>query len=237
MAKHQVQVVLFLLLTCAGSQAAIVLIDFDSLPGMVDNPGTQVPLASRLSTGLFPTTGALFSSAAGYVAVVDHSSRGVTVSMPNVIAGVNASGVMSFATDVTISFCDPSNSAVEAVTDSVSIRGDLYAQPGATATMRAFNAFGTLLGSTTAPDSGAGLTLTLSLPGIHSVILSQDSANGVFDGTIGFDNLMFNSVTAVPEPSTSGLLILALALFRARRGAAAAELQSCNSRDYQGPVR
>ena len=42
---------------------AAVIINFDSLPGMIDVPGTVAPPMSQLSNQLISTTGAAFSSA------------------------------------------------------------------------------------------------------------------------------------------------------------------------------
>jgi hypothetical protein len=92
------------------------------------------------------------------------------------------------------------NPSVKGKTDFVSIRGEKVPLAGATATMEVFDAFGKSLDSVTAIDSAAGLTLSISAPGIHSVILTQDSANAMYDGTIGFDDLQFDPVSAVPLP-------------------------------------
>lgn len=197
----------------SSSYAALVSIDFDSLPGMNNIPGTTVPLASQLSDQLLSTTGASFSSAAGYVAVVALSPGQTTVSMPNVIGGVNAAGGLSYGTDVTISFFDPSNPATKGITDYISIRGDTTPLAGATATMEAFDILGNSLGSVTAVDSVLGLTLAFTQPGIHSVRVSQNSAFPGSDGSIGLDNLEFNTVQAVPLPGALLLFTSGLAFF------------------------
>jgi len=185
------------LLMFSSAQGAPTTVDFDSFPGMADTPGLSVPSASQLADQLLSTSGVSFRSATDYVAVVEHA--GPTVSMPNVIGGVTADGLLSFGTPVHISFFDPSNSAVKAVTDFVSIRGDQVPLPGATATMEVFDVFGNPLATVSAPDSTTGLTLSLALPGIHSIRLTQSSASS-YDGTIGFDNLQFDPVEPVPAP-------------------------------------
>jgi len=181
------------------TQSATVTIDFDSLSAMTNSPGTNVPLQNQLSDQLLNTLGVSFRSEANYVAVVDHDSPPgcvlticPTVSMPNIIGGVTAAGDLSYGTPIVISFFNPSNPTVRAVTDFVSIRGDQVPQAGATATMEAFDLLGTSLGIITANDSTEGLTLSLGLAGIHSIRLTQNSS------TIGFDNLTFN---AVPVPA------------------------------------
>ena len=144
------------------------------------------------------------------MAVVNHQPLG-TLSVPNVISGVTDDGMYVFSDDtpIIISFFDPSNSTVKAVTDFVSIRGDLAPLTGATATMEAFDVFGNSLGKVTDYDSSAGLTLSLTFSGIHSVLLTQNSGGGI-GGTIGFDNLAFNSVVPVPLPAAVLLGILGL---------------------------
>jgi hypothetical protein len=202
------------------SAAEAAFIDFDSLPGMFNSPGSTVPIESQLSDGFLSTLGVSFSSASGYVAVVSHSPF-PTVSVPNVIGGVTAGGLQSYGTPIEFTFFDPANSTTKGVTNFVSIRGDQAPLAGATAAMEAFDIDGNSLGFTSAPDSTGGLTLSLAFPGIHSVRLTQNSASSGIDGTIGFDNLSFNTVTAVPAPAavwllSSGLLVLAGGRLRSR---------------------
>jgi PEP-CTERM motif-containing protein len=197
----------------SSAQASPVTIDFDSLPGMLNSPGTSVPLASQLSDQFLSTLGVSFSSQANYVAVVEHStppgcpgpSVCPTVSMPNVIGGVKSDGTLSYGTPITISFFDLTNPTIKGITDFVSIRGDMIPLPGASATIEAFDALGQSLGSVSAFDSTVGLTLSINAQGIHSLVLTQNSAGGPYDGTIGFDNLQFNG-PQVPEPASLVLL-------------------------------
>ncbi len=178
-----------------------VTIDFDSLPGMFNSPGDLVPEPSRLGDAFLSTLGVSFRSDADYVAVSEHAPF-PTVSPPNVIGGVTASGELSYGTPIEISFFDPANPTIQRVTDFVTIRGEQAPIVGSTATMEAFDVFGASLGSVTAADSVDGLTLHLNVPGIHSVRLTQDSPGFGFDGTIGFDDLSF---TIDPGCSTGGL--------------------------------
>lgn len=196
--------------------AQAVTITFDTLPAMANTPGETVPLVARLGDAFLLTHGVTFSSAAGYVAVVNHAPA-PTVSPPNVIAGVSSGGTLSYGSEIDISFFDPSSPSRLATTDFVSIRGDRAPLAGATATMEIFDIFGGSLGSVSAADSSLGLTLTLSGPGIHSARLTQSSAGFGVDGTIGFDNLEFNTVTAVPLPAALPLFLTALLGARFRR--------------------
>ncbi len=202
------------LVVSTGVEAA--LINFDSLPSMANNPGSTVPTANQLSNQFLSTLGVSFSSSLGYVAVVNHSPN-PTVSAPNVIGGVTLEGLLSYGTPIDITFFDPTNSEIKGVTNFVSIRGDQVPLLGATATMEAFDINGNTLGLTNASDSEIGLTLSLSFSGIHSIHLTQNSSGGSFDGTIGFDNLSFNSVTAVPIPASIWLFISGLCVLIGNR--------------------
>lgn len=202
------------------SAAEAAFINFDSLPGMFNSPGSTVPTESRLSNSFLSMFGVSFSSSTDYVAVVNHSPY-PTVSTPNVIGGVTVDGRLSYGMPIEFTFFDPANSTTIGVTNFVSIRGEQAPLFGATATMEAFDILGNSLGSTTASDSTDGLTLSLAFEGIHSIRLTQNSAGFGYDGTIGFDNLSFNTVTAVPVPAavwlfTSGLLVLAGGRLRSR---------------------
>jgi len=177
---------LAILIGCSLPLHAQIVITFDTLPAMANSPGAVVPLANRLSNQLAATLGVEFSSDAAFVAVVNHGLP--TPSVPNLIGGVAANGALSYSTPILIRFVDPANPASPAVTGFVSVRGDLTAVPG-TATMRAFGVDGTLLGAQTANDVAGGLTLSLTLPGIHRIELTQTSA------TIGMDDLTFLPVT------------------------------------------
>lgn len=223
-------VIAVLALGATAAHAGPNLIDFDSIPGMSNGPGLSVPAESQLSTQFLSSLGVSFSSEAGYVAVVNHTSPPAcppsgacpTVSMPNVMGGVRADKTMSYAAPITVSFFYPGTPNVLGITNFVSIRGDMSPEDGASARMEAFDARGHSLGSVTAQDSDAGLTLEIGAPGIHSVVLSTISPSNPPSGSIGFDNLQFNTVSAVPEPGTIWLLIsgagaLALGIRRTRR--------------------
>ncbi len=191
-----------------GSMSQFVLIDFDSIPGMRNVPGSLVPETSRLTDQFLSAYGVRFRSAAGYAAVCIHEDPGwaeagnpiggfpaPTHSAPNVLGGTTADGKMAYSGPITITFHDPANPEGPAVTDYVRIRGEMAPLDGASAKMEAFGLDGKLLGSVSDFDSSAGLTLSISLPGIHSIRLTQQNSGEPF-GTIGFDNLEFHPVSS-----------------------------------------
>ena len=194
------RVVLALLLsglafTRTGAQVGpATLVNFDAIPGIspklnyFDGSGI-VPLAARLSTQLQTSHGVTFSSVAGYVAVV-RLGLGHATSGENGIGGVNVDNVLKYNSPVVITFNVPGEPSQPGMTDFVSIRGDKSPAAG-TATMKAFDADGTLLASVTAADSTAGLTLTIATPNIHSVQVTQTQSN------IAYDDLRFNHPTPV----------------------------------------
>ncbi len=159
----------------SGERAGADLITFEVVPGVTALgtffDGTPVPVDARLSNQLQLSEGVSFSSTAGYVALVNlgvgHATSGVSG-----IGGVNAADALRYNSPVVITFTLPGEAGTPAVTDFVSIRGDNFPVAGGSATMEAFDVNGVLLGSVTVPDE-AGLTLSLSIPNIHSVRLTQ----------------------------------------------------------------
>ena len=101
-----------------------VSINFDNLPGMPNVIG-PVPAASRLTNQYQPTTGAVFTAIGGYASVVNAYNPNFgpnhTISDPNFVAGTNESENLSYRNRVVISFFDPNNPAVPAVTNAVSM--------------------------------------------------------------------------------------------------------------------
>lgn len=98
----------------------------------------------------------------------------------------------------------------------VTVLGDRFPLNSGFITLTAFGLTGNLLGSVSAADVGpigTGATLTLTLPGIHRVVLANDT------GTVGYDNLQFAALVAVPEPTALLLLLAGLGVLglRAKR--------------------
>jgi hypothetical protein len=197
-----------------GAHAAIITFEEAVAPtAMTNSPGAAVPTGSRL-TNQYLSQGVLFSSGAGYAAVVLHvtSPTNATPSFPNVIGGTTAGGALSYSTAITATFVQPGNASVLATTNFVRVLGDRFPLGSGTVTLSAFGLNGALLGSTTADDVGpigTGPALELSLAGIHRVTFTGSS------GTVAFDNFEFGELTVpstpVPEPAALGLLVAGLA--------------------------
>ena len=173
-------------------------INFDQFPGM-DFRGGVVPIESQLSNQLQPTTGAVFSTLGGadYVGIANleiGSPSAHAPSPPNGIGGVTVSGNLFYGIPIRISFFDPVSPATPAITDSVSITGDLRPIAG-DIILKAYDVNGVLLGIDQQPDSPGGRIVSLSTPNIHFVTVESTS------GTVAFDNLSFNDVSAIPIPA------------------------------------
>jgi hypothetical protein len=167
--------------------------EYPGLVAMGNSPGSPVPISAQLSNQFLSIFGASFSSNSAFVAVVNHSPT-LTPSPPNVIGGTS-DGALNYNSPIFVTFFLPSDTSMLATTDFVQVLGDLFPLNSGTATLTAFDAVGNQIGSTTAADAGApgtGLTLSLSLVGIHSVEITETSA------TVGFDNFEFGNLTAVP---------------------------------------
>jgi len=175
------------------SHANLVTIDFDSLTGMSNSPGSSVPSSSQLSDQLLSSDGVVFSSGSSFVAVVNlgagHATSGV-----NGIGGTNASGNLSYSSPINAAFFLPASPATLAVTNFVSVRADLIGA-GGQITLEAFDIHGDSLATDTQVDLG-GPTLEISAAGIHSVRFFSDSNN------VAFDDFSFGTLQAVPEPSS-----------------------------------
>jgi len=194
-------VVVLTLWMLVSSVMADTKIDFEQFlqQGINYNPGTLIPTTSRLSDQLLSTHGVLFNSDAGYVAMVNLGTLGSPHATSGVmgIGGANSSDKLRYAAPITISFFDPANVTIKAVTNFVSIRGDL-AGSGAYVSIEGFDVNGKLITSSMVKDIN-GVTLSISAEGIHSVKLQDYSS-----GSIGFDDLTFGNLksTATCTPAT-----------------------------------
>lgn len=202
--------------------AHAITIDFEGLPAMTRITGTPIPTNVRLSDQFVSTVGARFASGAGYVPVIilddipHHSPDG-----SNGIAGSTDTDILTYndAFPITISFWDPSNPTVPATTDFVSIMSDLRGSSH-TVSFDAFDIAGNLVDTDGGVDAG-GVVYSVSASSIHSVRFSGVNTPTIGgSGGVGLDLLTFNSVTPIPEPSTSLLVGLGIAIL-ARGGAAA----------------
>ena len=186
------------LVLASGERAGAGVITFESVPGvtgMAFLDGMPVPLDARLGAQLQLSDGVSFSSIAGssivgYVALVNLGS-GHATSGVNGIGGVDAANTLRYNSPVMITFTLPGDPSTPAITNFVSIRGDQFAVVGGSATMEAFDVNGLSLGSVTAADVMGGLTLSLTMPNIHSILLTQAPGS-----LIAFDDLTFNPLSS-----------------------------------------
>jgi hypothetical protein len=183
--------------------ASIISLNFDSLPAVDLLAGTPVSSGSQLHDQFLATYGVSFSSdsQANYVAVV-RLGPGATSGV-NGIGSVDDAGLVRYTVPLEIAFFNPANPSNLATTDFISIKGDNDAtNPGTFILMTAFDQHGNEIGSEYALDGG-GTTLSLSIPGIHSVVLTQTIQPG---DNVAFDDLIFNKPVAIPEASSFVLI-------------------------------
>lgn len=203
------------------ARAALVTVDFDDLSGMDFFSGAPVPSASVLTDYYLPL-GVVFSN----TAVVEFGA-GHAVTGKNGIGGISAANTLTYSShgqQIEFAFFVGVQAAV---TDSVSIQGDLGGG-GKDATLSAYDVFGNFLGSTKVSDTG-GQVYKLDLPGIHLVKWSGVDINDDEGGGIGLDHLVFEqplAVASLPEPASFWIAAVGLALatttFRNRRQVGAA---------------
>ncbi|GET40748.1 PEP-CTERM sorting domain-containing protein [Microseira wollei] len=195
----------------AASPSLAITINFDNLSGaMTFYAGNPVPSQARISNQFLASSGVSFSSDSSGnsgVALVN-LGFGHAVSGSNGIGAIK-NGILSYSEPIFASFFMPSNPAIKAVTNFVSIKPDRWPDPTKSLLIEAFGVNGNLLGSFSAQDPS---TLSISAAGIHSVKITGN-------GTAAFDDFTFNQVTAgesqsVPEP-TSALGLLAFGVFGA----------------------
>ena len=192
----------------AAAAHATTVITFEEMPNgltaMVNSPGAAVPTDSQLTNQYLTSSGVSFTSLAGYAALVDHGIGNPTASIPNIIGGTTSDGRLDYDAPITISFFDVANTSVKAVTDAFKIQGDWFPLGSGQVFATAYDAGGNVLGSTSDTDNKvfgvSGPVLQFNIAGIHSVVISGDN------GTVGFDQLEYGALTAVPEPGTWALL-------------------------------
>ena len=96
------------------------------------------------------------------------------------------------------------------MTGSFKIQGDWFPLNRGSVFATAYGVAGNVLGSTSDTDDKvfgvSGPVLQFNIAGIHSVVISGDN------GTVGFDNLQYGVLTAVPEPETYALMLAGLGL-------------------------
>ena len=208
MKLHAIATATLAITLTAGSHAG-TLITFEEVPmglvAMANSPGAPVPSASQLTDQYLSSDGVAFTSLAGYAALVNHGAGNPTASVPNIIGGTTVSGTLNYNAPITISFFDPSHTSVMAVTDAFKIQGDWYGLGTGSVYATAYGITGNVLGATSDTDDKpfgvAGPVLQFNLAGIHSVVISGDN------GTVGFDQLEYGVLTAVPEPATYALML------------------------------
>jgi hypothetical protein len=162
---------------------AIQTLNFDSLV-----PGVAV-------TDQFADAGVLFEGAVAYGFSFPGSSGSIS------ICGTPAvSGALCGPPDVILTFVDPTDPAVPATTDYVSL---LFGDVALTTNfLEAFDLVGTSLGVVNVPTPPTVQFISFAHPGIHRVVLHLSNE-------AVFDDLKFNDVT-VPEPFASLLVGLGL---------------------------
>ncbi len=205
----------------AAAAQADTVITFEEMPGglsaMANAPGSPVPIGSQLTSQYLASYGVSFTSLAGYAALVDHGAGNPTPSVPNIIGGTTADGRLDYNAPITISFFDVADTSTKAVTDAFKIQGDWFPLGYGHVFATAYDAAGNVLGTTSDTDDKvfgvSGPVLQFSMAGIHSVVISGDN------GTVGFDQLEYGTLVAVPEPQSYALLLIGLAsvAFAAKR--------------------
>ena len=181
--------ILFSVMAAISNRAAEVWIHFDEHLTVGDPPyvqGHPVPPEALVHDD-YLHRGVRFDSGGGGIAIAY-----VGPFIGNAATGTGPGPVISYQDAVYATFFIE---GVPAVVDFVSLN---LPSTSSSALLTAFDANGGMLGSAT----GVGLaTLQVRFPQrIHSVELT---------GQFGFDNFRFNGLMAVPEPTTSLLLVLA----------------------------
>ncbi|MES1227723.1 MAG: hypothetical protein ABUL72_03575, partial [Armatimonadota bacterium] len=116
------------------------IITFDDLvPGVSADAGTDVPAAARLTTQYRSKYGVSFTSAPGYVAVVNLALRNNAPTAPNGISASTMAGTVEYnqSNPIQLTFTDPSNPTKKGVTRFVSVAADLDGKVSMNTTLQA----------------------------------------------------------------------------------------------------
>jgi len=157
------------------------------------------------------------------VTITNHGF-GHAASGSNALSPVNLSNNrVDYASPVTYSFfMQNTNGSEAALTDYFSYSADLAGYSGNTVTIAGYALDGSLLGQAQYLESVTfGTPLALTGIGLfHSVTVSQTLHDPIFgSGGIGQDLITFGTLTPVPEPDTSAMLLMGAGVmgFIARR--------------------
>lgn len=144
---------------------------------MLNQPGTTVPVASRLRDQLLHQYARL-TCAIGYVAVVEETGNTGTGWLRNNdrvtagLGGVNSAGHLSYSTPIFISFVQPTNATVPYVTSEVSLYTDWWGD-GSLGTLIAYNEFAVEVARDSRPEhngqASIGTRYSVSAPKIRFV--------------------------------------------------------------------
>ena len=196
-----------------GSFRASSSIDFNSLPGMTDAPGSLVPAFARLSNQFLASQGILFASDSGspYVAVVSLGGGN------NAIGSVDAGGLLAYDAGFHVDFFLPSDPSVPAGTDQFFARFNARGMIGRIAELEGFGLDGNYITSDFSGTVKQGNEGTVgfgpfpSPPEEPALFHSIRFASGPpFE--VAWDDFRFSQpVTPVPEPSTLAVIGLAMA--------------------------
>jgi hypothetical protein len=189
-------------LLCAELTPSNTIIDFENLSGMDFVAGTFIGAEARL-TNQYVDRGILFSSAAGFAAILNLGA-GHATSGANGFGGSTPDGLLAYdsSAPIDILFYSPTNPAAPATTDYFSVRVDHNHNAGAgNYTIEAFNLWGISIASQTFADTED--VAIINTPGIHEIRMTGS-------GSTAFDDVVFSPPqTALPElriQSVSGQL-------------------------------
>ena len=166
-----------------------ILLNFDFVTGMWNIPGLAVPTNVQLSAISASEWYVTFRSSDPAVALVDLGTG--TTSPPTGIGGIE-SGVLRYSAPITVAFWNPVT-LDPWVTSRVSVRADVFPEPGELIFIQAFDVHGAPIASALVPNPNGSALCELSAPGIHAFTF-------VGSPTVAFDDLSFDTPTP-PAPA------------------------------------